>query len=266
MRLAQPVCFALLLALTALSGACRPAAGDATLRLLCSAGLHSAVDELVGAFSEESGIAIEPDYAGSGLILSKAREDAEVDLFLPGDTFYVDELQKLTGRVAERTDIAYLVPCLVVAGGNPKKILSLQDVARPEVRLALGNPETCQIGRVSASLLQSAGVAAVLAQAKQGLTVNELGLWVKTGDVDVALVWDATAAALGPTVEVIALPASTEASRVTVALLSAGPRAESARQFMRFCTEARAQGILSRLGFRTTPPAAGPLAGSGAEG
>ncbi len=252
-RFSLPFCC---LALALLTGGCdgrRPNDRQA-LRLLCGAGLKPALDELLPAFTKATGIPVDPDYAGSGIILTRARQEGMADLFLPGDVFYVDELQRRTGRVLDRAEIATLRPCIIVAQGNPLKIASLRDFARPDVRVAVGNPEACQVGRVTAAMLAAAGVDAPALRAKESLTVSELGLWVSLRDVDAAVVWEATAAALGTAVEVVPIastPAAT--SHVSLALLSDARNLAAARHFMRFCREPQAQRILQRHGYGETP-------------
>ena len=226
------------------------------LRLLCGAGLKPALDELLPAFTEETGISVDPDYAGSGIILTRARQEGVADLFLPGDVFYVDELQRQTGRVIGRIEIAYLRPCIIVAAGNPRKIASLLDFSRQDVRVAVGNAEACQVGRLTAQLLATAGIDAKTLQAKESLTVSELGVWVKMGSVDAAVVWDATAAALGAAVEVVAIPLEPAfISRVSLALLKDARDPVTARQFMHFCLDPRARGVLRRKGYCVDTPA-----------
>ena len=246
------------LALTLLAWGCgaddpgsRPA-----LRLLCGAGLKPALDELLPAFTEETGISVDPDYAGSGIILTRARQAGVADLFLPGDAFYIDELQRLSGRVVGRVEIATLRPCIIVAKGNPQNIASLHDFARQEVRVAVGNADACQIGRLTAQLLAKAGIDATALQARESLTVGELGMWVKMGSADAAVVWDATALMLGSAVDAVTIPLeAASVSRVSLALLADARDATPARDFMRFCRSPRAQGILQRQGYGVDAPA-----------
>jgi molybdate transport system substrate-binding protein len=254
-----PKFLCLLLAL--LAGGCndRHPAPVPALRLLCAAGLKPALDEILPAFQQATGVAVEPDYAGSGIILTRARQEGVADLFLPGDAFYVDELQRLTGRVVDRVELASLRPCIIVARGNPRRITSLQDFARPDVVVAVGNPEACQVGRVTAQLLAKAGVDALALRAKESLTVNELGLWVKVHDVDAAVVWEATAAALGPAVEGVPIPDDPSAvAHVVLALLADAHAVAQAQDFMRFCLEPQAQAILRRHGYGCAAPAVLP--------
>lgn len=238
-------------------GACDRPAGraDRPLVLLCGAGLQPAVEALVAAYHEHSGRRVVPDYGGSGLILTRARNGDPADLFMPGDVSYVEALAKDPGRVLERADLAFLVPCLIVRPGNPKGIATLADWRRDGIRAAIGNPAACEIGRVTVGLLERHGLTPGELDAKQSLTVNELGLWVAMGDVDSAVVWESTAAALGARVEVVPLPVeAASVSRVTLAVLSNGAQTAAARDFLRFCCQPRGRAIVADCGFRVEPP------------
>ncbi len=225
------------------------------LRLYCGAGLRPAMTKLVAAFREATGIEAEVDYAGSGVILARAREDQSADLFMPGDVYYVDRLQELTGNVVERTTVSWFVPCIVVAKGNPKHIVSLQDFYREDVKVAVGKPEACQVGRLTVELLEKAGLDPAALAAKQSLTVNELGVWVKMKDVDAAVVWDAIAANLGEDVEVVSIPLEQNiVSHVVLGTLSTSPQPERAAQFAAFLAGAEGQAILRANGFRVDAP------------
>jgi molybdate transport system substrate-binding protein len=211
--------------------------------------------ELVAAFAKSTGIEVEVDYAGSGVILSRAREDDSADLFMPGDVYYVDRLDELTGRVASRTTVSWFVPCILVAKGNPKKIESLRDFYRDGVRVAVGKPKACQVGRLTVKLLKKAGLDPDTLQAKQSLTVNELGVWVKMNDVDAAVVWDAIAANLGDAVDVVAIPKEQNiVSHVVLGLLSTSPNPERAAMFAAFVSGKDGQKILKSRGFRVDEP------------
>jgi len=45
------------------------------LRLYAGAGLRDAVEALAAAFTDETGIAVDVDYAGSGVLISRAKGD-----------------------------------------------------------------------------------------------------------------------------------------------------------------------------------------------
>jgi molybdate transport system substrate-binding protein len=226
------------------------------LRLYAGAGLRPAVEKLVSAFESKTGIQVEPDYGGSGLILSRAKADDRADLFLPGDAWYVNRLQTLSNKVAERETVAYFVPAIIVTRGNPKGIHGLEDLARPDVRTGLGDPKACQIGRVSAKILEQAGIHPAPAGLQQSLTVNELGVWVKTRNVDAAIVWDAIAKNIAADVDIIPIPAARAIiSEVVLASLKESRAPEDCKRFLAFVKSSEGEAILREAGYRVDNPA-----------
>lgn len=225
------------------------------LRIYTGAGLRLAVDKLTAAFEKQTGIQVEPDYGGSGVILSRAQEDPHADLFLPGDAWYVDQLQARSGRVVQRAPVAVFVPVLIVAKGNPRQIQGLSDLARSDVRVGLGKRDVTQVGRVSEAILRRVGVDLSARPPKESLTVNELGVWVKLRDVDVAIVWDAIAANVADDVEVIQIPPEQNMlSDVVAARLSTSRYPEAAEKFLEFLGSDEAHRILEENGYHVTAP------------
>jgi molybdate transport system substrate-binding protein len=225
------------------------------LKVFAGAGLRRAMDELGAAFEEKTGVVVDFDYGGSGMIISRAKEDNDADLFMPGDVWYVDRLHELTGKVQERVTVSYFVPTIIVQAGNPKNVKTLQDFKREDLVAALGNAEACQVGRLCVKIFENAGMDRKSIDAKESLTVNELGVWVKMGDADAAIVWDAIAANIADSTEMIEIPREyNEVSTVVAGLLNTSRHPEQARQFMEFMLSEAGQTILRGKGYRTDTP------------
>ena len=235
-----------------------PWSGPITLRLYAGAGLRRAVAALAEAFSRATGIGVEPDFGGSGMLISRVRLDPEADLFLPGDVWYVDRLAEETHLVASRKTVACLVPVIIVRRGNPKGVHALEDLLRSDVRVGLGNPRACQIGRLSDEILRRAGGDRTRIGAKESITVEELGVWVKAGDVDAAIVWDVTAKAIADAVVSIEISAGVNVtSTVTVAILTTSRYPGEATRFVDFMTGTEGRAILEREGLTMCAPPGG---------
>jgi molybdate transport system substrate-binding protein len=236
-------------------GGCEQRQEAIRLRLYAGAGLRDAVEALAAAFEGETGIAVDVDYAGSGVLITRAKGDPQADLFMPGDVWYVDRLQEITGNVAERTQVSYFVPTIIVAKGNPKNVSSLQDFARADLKVALGNPQACQIGRLCVDIFAKAGLDSAALNAKESFTVNELGLWVQMKDVDAAIVWDAVAQGIRDEVQIIEIPeAVNQISTVVCARLKSAPRPQEAERFLEFLVSPTGRRILNENGYRTERP------------
>jgi molybdate transport system substrate-binding protein len=217
--------------------------------------MREAVEALAAAFEKETGIAVDADYAGSGVLITRAKGDPQADLFMPGDVWYVDRLQEVTDNVAERTQASYFVPTIIVAKGNPKNVSSLQDFARSDLKVALGNPQACQIGRLCVQIFANAGLDSTTFNAKESFTVNELGVWVQMKDVDAAIVWDAIAEGIRDAVDTIEIPeAVNEISTVVCARLKSAPHPQAAQRFLQFVVGPAGRRILEEKGYRTERP------------
>ncbi len=232
-----------------------PAQSDRpVLRLYAGAGLRKAVEALIAQFEAETGITIEPDYGGSGMIMTRAREDRQADLFMPGDVWYVDRLNELSGNVGYRKVVSSFVPTIIVAKGNPNNITGLKDFFRPDLKVALGKADACQIGRVCAKIFTKNGMNRAQLEAKESITVNELGNWVKLKDVDAAMVWDALAANLGD-VEQVEIPLEQNiVSMVVLAEIKTSPNSDKARMFIDFVAGPQGQKILQDQNFTVKQP------------
>jgi len=229
------------------------ASSHPVLRLYAGAGLRPAVEKLSTAFAAKTGIRVEADYGGSGMILARAREDRTADLFLPGDGSYVDRLQSFASNVAERVSVAHLVPTIIVLRGNPKGVHGLADLTRSDVRVGLGQPDSCEVGRVSRKILGKANIDPATLKLQEALTVNELGVWVKMKTVDAAIVWDAIAANVAADVESIAIaPSQIVVPDVVLARLATSRNADAAHQFILFVHGPQGQEILHQTGYSIT--------------
>lgn len=233
---------------------------EETVWLYAGAGMRRAVDALVLAFEAESGLHVEVEYGGSGTLLSLIPQRKRADVFMPGDVWYVDRLNELHGSVAEKTSVAWFVPVVIVSkqeSAVAKKIQGIADFSRSDIRLALGDPKACQVGRITGKILTTNGIdpASVVPRTKYSMTVNELATWVKMGNADAAIVWDAVAANVADDVRIIEIPKEKNVlSHVVAGRLAGAQNPEGATAFIQFMASAKGQAILHKKGFRTTAP------------
>ncbi|HUS47224.1 MAG TPA: molybdate ABC transporter substrate-binding protein [Phycisphaerae bacterium] len=233
-----------------------------SISIYAGAGMKPAMDKLIAAFKQQTGIDVEADYQGSGIIVTRARADEEADLFIPGDEWYVDLLQEQTGVIESRATIAYFVPVIIVRKDRKiteEPINSLEDLLnKKNVKVGLGNPKACQVGRISDVILEKIGRKRSELNLKEALTVNELAPWVATGDVDAAIVWDATAANFAHYVRAIEIPMARGqkdlVSRVVAGLMKTSKKKDLARKFLDFLTSQRGRAILKESGYLVDPP------------
>ena len=90
---------------------------------------------------------------GSGVLLAQMSLAGRGDIYIPGDQFFMK--QAVDGAfITKQVDAAWWVPVIGVRKGNPKKIASLADLARADIKVGLGEAKSCAIGRASAAMLE----------------------------------------------------------------------------------------------------------------
>jgi molybdate transport system substrate-binding protein len=125
--------------------------------LLVFAGSASrpALLKAVREFETKEGIEVDVVFGGSGQVLSQMILARKGDLYFPGSSDYM-EIAKKKGVIIEASEkrLAYLVPAIAVARGNPKGVGSLTDLLRKDLSVAIANPESVCVGSYGVEVLE----------------------------------------------------------------------------------------------------------------
>lgn len=225
-----------------------PSGSEATSELLmyCAAGMRYPLEQIAEKYEAECGVRVNLQYGGSNTLLNQLEVNKTGDLFLAGDASYV-RLAEEKGLTVEAFTLAVMKPVIAVKAGNPKNIKSVADLAREDVKVALGDPDAAAIGKTTRELLSASGHWATLEPrvTQSGVfkpTVNEVANAVKLGSVDAGILWDSTVVQYNEltAVEVSELDAGTANIEVGVVSFSKNPRA--AIHFARYLS-ARDRGL-----------------------
>lgn len=246
---------ALALGLAALPGAARAAEKPVTLLLFCGAGIRPAAEALIGAF--EAGhprVRISATYGGSGHLLGQIGSVRKGDLFMPGEALYVDRaVADGLAEAATRRTAGWFVPVIFTRPGNPHAIAKLADLARPGLRLGVGDERSCAVGIKTVEILNAAGAAAAAIRAnivyKSG-TVDELAVAVRLGTVDAVIVWGAVAQHYARDGVVVPLADGLKhAAEIPVVRLKHAAAPVEAEEFIAFVTSPEGRALLEKLGY-----------------
>jgi molybdate transport system substrate-binding protein len=236
---------------------CSRGSEQARLVVYCAAGMRPPMAELAEEFGRQQGLTVETDFAGSEMLLSRIKLTRRGDLFMPGDEHYVDRA-KAEGLIASAKTACYFVPVILVQKGNPKNIRALADLTRPGLRLGLGDPNACAIGRVSAAVLAKNKLPPDKIDRNvvfRSLTVNELGNNVKLKELDAAIVWDAVAAYFAADADAIPIPPDRNViSAVTIGVLGCSEQPDLAEKFVAYVVSAEGREVLRRHRYTTELP------------
>lgn len=243
------MCFVLLLSLLG------SAAGAADLRVFSGAGLIKPVEELRLDFEKQHDVSIEVHYGSSGEIFGMLSMGQTCDVFIPGAAKYTMDAIK-NGWIDKSSMIKLVkhVPVILVPSGNPGQVHSLEDLAKPGVKVSLGDPKSPAIGRVAKKILQKQGLwdpvqenIAVLAP-----TCNQLLIYAALGQADATINWmDVSTWAQGKgKVEIIRIPAEQNTIKdIPTALHVSAADKPLARQLNEYIGSEEALRIWEKHGF-----------------
>jgi molybdate transport system substrate-binding protein len=173
------------------------AAGEAslqgtTLELFVGSASMKATQEAADRFEEKTGCRVLLHFGGSGKMLSDMELAERGDLYFPGSSDFM-ELAKRKGLVVPETEkiVVYLIPAINVPAENPKGIETLEDLAKPRVRVAIANPKTVCVGLYAVEVLTHNGLADRVKPniVKHATSCSQTASLVALGSVDAILGW-----------------------------------------------------------------------------
>ncbi len=153
--------------------------------------------------------------------------------------------------------VSYWVPTILVQKDNPKGIKTLEDLLKPGLKVGLGDPNVCAIGKTTRKILAKNGISPEsMAQnlTFQSLTVNELGMQIQAKALDAVIVWDAMARYFSQYGDQIPIPPEKNViSAVEIGVLKFTEDKELAERFVAFLTSQRGRDIFAKHNYRTDP-------------
>jgi len=232
-------------------------ASSSGLVLYCGAGIRPPAEELIKTFEEQYGVKVGADYAGSETLLSKIKVSQRGDLYMPGDRYYIEQARQ-AGMIISSRPVCYWVPTILVQKGNPKGVQALEDLLKPGLKVGLGDPNICAIGKISWRILAKNGITRedIAANLKfQSLTVNELGMQIQSGALDAVIVWDAMARYYAKYGDAIPIPPQRNVtSSVDIGVLRFTKDRQTAEKFAEFLSSEQGRAIFEKHNYSTNPP------------
>jgi molybdate transport system substrate-binding protein len=224
-----------------------------TLFVYSGAGLKEPMMEIASVFEEKTGIAVTYTFGGSGTLISQMELSKSGDAFIPGGMPDYDAAMK-KGLVGEPQYVAYHVPVIAVSKGNPNQIGSVEDLAQPGLKVILGDPASCAIGKKSDQILKEHGILQEVEEnvVSRSPTINELVVAMNLGTVDATII---TIDQVNPeTMDVIHLPSADNVVLIIpVGITTFTTKADLAGQFTDFVASDEGKTIFKNHGFPTYP-------------
>lgn len=233
-----------------------PGGNAESILVYSGAGMRKPMDQIGMAFQKKYGTKVKYNYAGSQALLSQMELTRSGDAYMPGETMYM-EIAAKKGLVGYQKLTCYHIPIITVPKGNPAHIKSLEDLARPGVRLIFGDPRVAAIGVTAKQILEKNGLYEkawknVIATVP---TMNEVLVQIALGQADASINWWDTVKAAKDIQVVEIAPEQNNIEVIPVGVATFSKYPETARKFVDFCASAEGLAIFEQHGFIPYPNA-----------
>jgi molybdate transport system substrate-binding protein len=231
-----------------LIGCSSPSQAAGKVVVFAAASLKPAFTQISRRFkAENSGSSVDFEFAGSSELATQLTQGASADVFASADTAQMDTVAKAGLLAGNPTNFASNTLVIVTAPGNPKKVGSFADLARPGL-----NVVTCQkpvpCGSATQRVEDTTGVR--LNPVSEELNVTDVLGKVTTGQADAGLVYVTDAHSAGNKVTTVNFAEAAGAVNVyPIAALKNAKQPTPARRFVSMVTGETGQNILAQYGF-----------------
>jgi molybdate transport system substrate-binding protein len=235
-------------------GAC--GGGEQTLELFVGSATKPATEEAAKLFEEKYGVKVELHFGGSGAMLSQMKLTGRGDIYFPGSSDFMEKAKEedIVLPDSERI-VVYLIPAINVQKGNPKDIQSLEDLVRPDVTLAIADPETVCVGLYAAEILDKAGLSQSIRPkiATYAESCAKTASLVALKSVDAVIGWRVFQYWAPEEIETVYLPPEQipRIGYVPIAISKSSKQPDLAQQFIDFVTSDEGRAIYAKWHYLT---------------
>lgn len=231
--------------------------------VLSGGSMRAAMEEIIKQYGEISDDKVLASYGGSGELCAQIQQTQKGDIYVCHDPFI--PWAKGQGLIDTWATVGYLDVAIVVPKGNPKGITGIKDLAKPGIRLGIGNQTYSTSGVIVKHMLQKLEYGdAILKNVRTETKGHQQRCTdVAMGALDAGIVWSAVAYLFRDKLETIPIPkkyvdAITSATyqqsdlknvKVTIGIISYAREKEPVRRFYEFATT-QGRDVFEKYGFR----------------
>jgi molybdate transport system substrate-binding protein len=193
-------------------------------------------------------------FAGSDVLAAQIQQGAPADVFAAASPKYPELLYKL-GLVQKPIQFATNTLVLVVPKSNPAHIRGVDDLARPGLKIVVGDPAV-PVGSYTRTVLGNLGIAPAVLKNVVSQETDVRGVLGKValGEADAGFVYITDARTVRGGVKVIALRESAQPHVVyEVAVVRSSTHLQAAYRYVTRLIRPAAQRELRRAGFGPRP-------------
>ena len=190
------------------------------------------------------GVTVTTSFAGSADLVAQITAGAPADVFASADT---RNMAKVSTLVGAPVNFATNMLEIAVPPGNPAKIASFADLARPGVKTVVCAPAV-PCGAATVAIETSIGVK--LSPVSEENAVTDVLGKVSSGEADAGLVYVTDVKGAGSRVTGIPFPQSSKAVNIyPIATIASSKNSKVAKAFMEYVTGTVGRAVLAAAGF-----------------
>ncbi|MEO6628314.1 MAG: molybdate ABC transporter substrate-binding protein [Aquihabitans sp.] len=222
---------------------------EGEILVAAAASLTEAYTEIGSGFEKSHpGTKVTFNFDSSSTLAQQVLDGAPVDVYASADEANTTKLVDAEHVVGEPAVFARNQLAIVTKPGNPKGVTSLADLMNAGVIALCGKDVPC--GKFATQALEGAGVTIAENSVTRGQNVKATLTAVTEGDAVAAVVYVTDAAAAGPAVTTIDIPAAQNVVAVyPVSVLKDARNQDLAEAFVAYVLSEDAQVVLKRYGF-----------------
>ncbi|MCY6356087.1 molybdate ABC transporter substrate-binding protein [Clostridium sp. ZS2-4] len=222
-----------------------------TLLVYCGAALRKPMDEIGKIFQQKYGVEIKYTYGACAQNLNQIQISKEGDVYIPGSLYYykVVKEKKLSDY---KKDVAYHVPVIAVPKENSKNISSIEDLAKSEVKVILGDKSTA-VGKVSNKILEKNKLSDKVMKnvTATTATANEIVVDLKMKQGDAAILWEENTVGAKDIKAIQIAKDKNIINTIPACVLNSSKDKEAAKKFVEFIVSSEGKDIFKKYKFKT---------------
>lgn len=231
---------------------CSPA--PSTLTVFAAAGAKPPLDEICRKFGEQYQTRVEISYGGGGEVLNQMVLSRSGDIYIAPEQSFMEMAQEKQAIDPQTIrSVAYMIPVIAVPKGNPGNIVSLADLARPGVQVAVTRPETTLLGKYAPEIFSQAGLSEEIGKniVTEAARPDNLLTMLVMRQIDAVITWHFYRVQASDDIEIIFLPPEqlTGIGEMQIAITAYCQDKDAAQRFIDFITSAEGKEAFKNSGY-----------------
>lgn len=243
--------FYIVIVLALLTACSSSSKSEEKITIACSANMQFAIEEIISAFEEKTGITCDLVTGSSGKLTAQILEGAPYDLLVSADTYYPEEIY--SSGLSEGKPKVYGKGQLVLWTTNPEIKADLNILTDERIKhIAIANPKTAPYGVAAENVLKELQIyERIKDKLVYGESISQVNQFVSSGSADIG--FTAMSAVLSDEMKDmgnwISISDSLYDPIAQAVVVMKGERSEEAQKFVDFLFSEKGLEILVRFGY-----------------